>query len=119
MCGLRAALCLAEEMGAGVGRGEVLQRPLPAGAGGEGREVTDGRIRAELLRLAVERGEKTFCPSEVARALAEDWRALMERVREVGAALVEEGRLRCTQRGVVVDARTAKGAIRFSRGSNL
>jgi hypothetical protein len=73
-------------------------------------------IRALLLRWAEERGEKTFCPSEIARAVAEDWRPLMPLVREVGARLVTEGRLRCTQRGQSCDPATARGPIRFSRG---
>ncbi|MEO0665504.1 MAG: DUF3253 domain-containing protein, partial [Pseudomonadota bacterium] len=43
---------------------------------------TDEEIRAALLSLAAARAPKTFCPSEVARALADDWRPLMTRVRE-------------------------------------
>jgi hypothetical protein len=72
-------------------------------------------IRECLLQLAADREEGTFCPSEVARALADDWREMMPRVREVGAQLVDEGLLQCTQRGVLVHPITARGAIRFSK----
>ena len=72
-------------------------------------------IRAKILELAVARGpEKTFCPSEVARAVeAEDWRGLMDAVRREAADLVAEGRLRMTQTGVEVDPGSARGAIRL------
>ncbi len=55
----------------------------------------------------------TICPSEAARALAEDWRPLMPRVRETAYDLADEGRLQVTQSGEVVDGRTARGAIRL------
>ncbi|MEO1704347.1 MAG: DUF3253 domain-containing protein, partial [Pseudomonadota bacterium] len=71
---------------------------------------TDREIRAALLSLATARAPKTFCPSEVARALADDWRPLMPRVRELARA---EG-LIATQRGAPVDAVTARGPIRLS-----
>jgi hypothetical protein len=71
-------------------------------------------IRAALLKLAAERAT-TFCPSEAARALAKDWRPLMQPVREVAAALIDEGELLCTQRGETADPLTAKGPIRLSR----
>ena len=58
---------------------------------------------------------KTICPSEAARALASDWRPLMEPVRQVAYAMVDEGRLQVTQKGEVVDGRTARGAIRLRR----
>ncbi len=54
-------------------------------------------------------GGATFCPSEAARALAEDWRPLMPRVRQVAARLP----LRATQAGVEVDQVAAKGPIRL------
>ncbi len=74
-------------------------------------------IRAKLLELAGERGpDKTFCPSEVARSLAGDWRPLMESVRKEAARLVKHGRLICTQRGSPADPLAAHGAIRFSQG---
>jgi len=70
------------------------------------------------LKLLGERGAgKTICPSEAARAVGgeerEGWEALMEPARAAGRRLVAEGKIVMTQGGVVVDASTAKGAIRF------
>ncbi|MEM9754712.1 MAG: DUF3253 domain-containing protein [Pseudomonadota bacterium] len=74
--------------------------------------MDDARIAAALLALAEARGaDRSFCPSEVARALAEDWRPLMPRIRQVAARLP----LRATQKGAPVDPRTARGPIRLSR----
>ena len=54
-----------------------------------------------------------MCPSDVARKLDPDrWRSLMARVREAAFALAEAGLVEVTQRGVVVDGRLARGAIR-------
>lgn len=80
--------------------------------------VQDQEIAAALLALAARRGAtKTLCPSEVARALGgTDWRDLMPRVRGVGARLVAEAQLVCTQKGAPVDPLTARGAIRFGQG---
>ncbi|PZX19065.1 uncharacterized protein DUF3253 [Palleronia aestuarii] len=73
--------------------------------------VPDGRIAAELMRLARERGpEKTFCPSEAARALADEWRPLMDDVRRVAMGLP----LIATQKGERVDPVAAGGPIRLS-----
>ena len=72
--------------------------------------LTDHDIAAALMDLAHRRGRnKTFCPSEVARALAEDWRPLMPEVRRVAATLP----LRATQKGKPVDPVTARGPIRL------
>ncbi|MGR3503250.1 DUF3253 domain-containing protein [Pseudaestuariivita sp.] len=72
---------------------------------------SDEDIRAALLELAFQRcTDKTFCPSEVARALAEDWRPLMPEVRRVAAEMTD---LRATQKGEPVDVETAKGPIRL------
>jgi hypothetical protein len=66
-----------------------------------------------LALLAQRRPGATICPSEAARRLAEDdWRPLMPAVREAAARLADEGRVQVTQRGQVVDARTAKGPVR-------
>jgi hypothetical protein len=71
-------------------------------------------IREQILHIAEQRGEKTFCPSEVARGLAEEWRLLMPAVRSVAAELLKEGILQCTQQGVACHPLTAQGAIRLS-----
>jgi hypothetical protein len=72
--------------------------------------VTDP-IRAAILDLAIARGRgKSICPSEVAKVLAKDWRALMPLVRSVAAGMPE---IVATQSGVEVDPLTARGPIRL------
>jgi len=62
------------------------------------------------MALARSRGpDKTFCPSEAARRLADDWRPLMDDVRRVAVTLP----LRATQRGCPVDPVAARGPIRL------
>ncbi len=59
---------------------------------------------------------RTICPSEAARALdPEDWRSRMDVVRDVAFAMADRGKLEVTQRGAVVDGRTARGPIRLRR----
>ena len=75
-----------------------------------GRSMTDDEIAAVLTALASKRGVgKTFCPSEAARTLSDDWRALMPDVRRVAAGLP----LVATQKGHVVDVARARGPIRL------
>ncbi len=71
----------------------------------------DNDIEAVLLALAAERTGRTFCPSEAARALADDWRPLMPDIRRVAATLP----LVATQKGQPIDPLTAKGPIRLSK----
>lgn len=73
----------------------------------------DATIRRLLRQLANERAPKTFCPSEVARQLAKEWRPLMPRVRTVAAHLIADGELQCLQRGRVVSIDAARGPIRL------
>ena len=75
------------------------------------------RLEAALLdRAAAARRGATFCPSEVARAIApEEWRPLMEPVRAAARRLVARGRLEMLQSGRRVDPSTAKGPIRLRR----
>jgi hypothetical protein len=69
------------------------------------------RIRQAILDLALQRGRgKSLCPSEVAKALDTDWRALMPEVRKVAAGMPE---ILATQRGVEVDPVAARGPIRL------
>jgi hypothetical protein len=75
----------------------------------------DTPLRQLLLDLARERAQgATFCPSEVARRAAADWRPLMPRVRELAAELVASGELICTQRGEPAHPLTTRGAIRLA-----
>ena len=77
------------------------------------------QISKQLLSLADQRGnDKTFCPSEVARIVApENWRELMDTVRDVATTLIDEGKLVCKQRGEVVEIREAIGPIRLQQSS--
>jgi hypothetical protein len=73
--------------------------------------VTDDAIRAEILRLCHDRGAgKTICPSDAARALCDDWRALMPEIRRVAAGMPE---IIATQKAVPVDPLVARGPIRL------
>ena len=73
-------------------------------------------IAAEILARVAARGPGgSICPSEVARALAEDWRPLMPAVRAEAARLAAEGRIVVTQRGAPVDLPAARGPIRLAR----
>jgi hypothetical protein len=73
--------------------------------------TTDAAIACALREMALARAGRTFCPSEVARGLAAEWRPLMPRVREVAAGCPW---LVATQRGALVDAVAARGPIRLS-----
>jgi len=72
--------------------------------------LTDARIAAAIDALVTARVPGTCCPSEVARALAEDWRPLMDDVRRVAAGM--DGVV-ATQKGVAVDPVGARGPIRL------
>jgi len=76
----------------------------------DGPDIGDDEIAGLLNRLATARGPgRSFCPSEAARALAEDWRSLMPEIRRIAADLG----LVATQRGRPVDPVMAKGPIRL------
>lgn len=86
-------------------------RPAPLASSSLTR---DAEIAEVLRALAEERGpQKSFCPSEAAQRLSEDWRPLMGDVRRVGAELG----LKATQKGQPVDPLTARGPIRFQLDS--
>ena len=71
-------------------------------------------VEAEITAQIIARGAgKTICPSEVARALGEDWRALMPLVRGVAAEMAARGAVAVTQKGVAVEATLARGPIRL------
>ena len=73
-------------------------------------------IAAEIDAQLTARGAgRTICPSEVARALAEDWRPLMDAVRAVADEMVGRGAVVVTQRGRRLDAVGARGPIRLGR----
>lgn len=71
--------------------------------------------RGILTMLEARAATATICPSDVARATAEDWRPLMEPVRRAARRLVAAGDVEILQHGSVVDPSTAKGPIRIRR----
>ena len=87
-------------------------RRRKASVKGQGAEM-----EAAVLKLLDTRaGQATTCPSEVARAVdAEDWRPLMEPVREAARRLQVSGEVEWLQHGHVVDPSTAKGPVRLRR----
>ena len=73
--------------------------------------MPDDDIAQVLMALAQARGPgKSFCPSEAAKRLSDDWRPLLPAVRRVAATLP----LRVTQKGAPVDPMTARGPIRLT-----
>lgn len=83
--------------------------------------MRDAAIEQAILALLAERAPgKTLCPSEVARALAQDnqaqWRPMMPAVRSAADRLAGQGRLQVLQRGqAVASAVQAVGPIRLAR----
>ena len=71
---------------------------------------SDEAVAAAIVAQVTARAPATICPSEVARALADDWRPLMPRVRGVAATLDE---VEATQGGAPVDPLLARGPIRL------
>lgn len=81
-----------------------------------GVTAEDRRLeRAIIDLLAARPATATICPSDVARATAEDWRPLMEPVRRAARRLVAAGEVEITQHGRPVDPSTARGPIRIRR----
>ncbi|MGD8267950.1 MAG: DUF2256 and DUF3253 domain-containing protein [Desulfobacterales bacterium] len=84
-----------------------------------GLNDSDRRLEAVMMELLRMRGAgKTICPSEAAQIVAGnrstgDWRALMPAARKAARRLVAKGRVDILQRGRLVDASTARGAIRI------
>jgi hypothetical protein len=75
-------------------------------------------IRATLLSLAGDRGiDKTFCPSEAARAIGgphpDGWGPLMTPVRKEAVALALEGKIVIYRKGRPVDPKEFKGVYRL------
>ena len=89
-------------------------RPVVAAAHAVGVDDVDRALERAIGALLDRRSGGSICPSEAARALRpEDWRPLMQPVRDAAFAMVDAGRLEVTQAGEVVDGRTARGAIRL------
>ncbi len=75
------------------------------------------KLETEILRQTSSRGvESSICPSEVARALAEDWRPLLTPVRQAAVALLRAGRIEILRKGKPVAAEDVRGVIRLRQG---
>ena len=73
--------------------------------------MSDGDIERTILELLAQRDEgKTICPSEAARALADDFRPLMDDVRRVADGMDD---VEITQKGRAVELDAARGPIRL------
>jgi hypothetical protein len=67
-------------------------------------DVPTDQLRAAILALASARGaDSSTCPSDAARAVADDWRPLMASATELARELARAGEVRLTQRGRVLD----------------
>lgn len=77
----------------------------------------EATLRRAILAMARSRGsDKTFCPSEVARQLADDWRPLMAPLRDAARELARDHQLRVMQRGRMLSPDKAwHGAIRLQK----
>jgi hypothetical protein len=90
------------------------QDPLADEAGASAAPAPVSRYDATILQIAAERGEeKSFCPSEVARALSEDWRPLLTHVRAAARRLAEAGRIDILRHGKPIEPAAMKGVIRL------
>ncbi|QQM24925.1 DUF3253 domain-containing protein [Rhodococcus sp. P-2] len=77
--------------------------------------VEEKDLSAKIRELLSARSaESSICPSDVARAAAPDnWRPLMDSVREAARRMVADGEVQITQGGEVVDPESARGPIRI------
>lgn len=77
--------------------------------------VEEKDLSAKIRELLSARSPtSSICPSDVARAAAPDnWRPLMEPVREAARHMVADGEVQITQGGEVVDPESARGPIRI------
>lgn len=76
----------------------------------------DAQIETAIVELLARRDPgKTICPSEAARAVFGDdaFRPHMDEVRAVAFEMADRGALDVTQKGEVVDGRTARGPLRL------
>ena len=79
-------------------------------------DPTDEALEATILLLLDQRARTaSICPSEAARAVAEEWQPLMERARMACRRLCARGLVEITQHGSVVDPSDFRGPIRVRR----
>lgn len=78
--------------------------------------LSDVAVARTLLEQVATRGAgRSICPSEVARALSADWRAVMPQVRQVALDLARSRRVLITQGGQPHDPdKPLRGPIRLT-----
>ena len=81
----------------------------------------DRLIAPELVAQLHSRSEgSSICPSEVARALFDEWRDLMPKIRKVSDQLAHQGVLTIQAAGTpVASAEAHRGPIRIARGAQF
>jgi hypothetical protein len=91
-----------------------LADPPPTEPPETARREPAGRFELTILQIATERGEqKSFCPSEVARALSEEWRPLLTHVRAAARRLAEAGQIDILRHGKPIEPAAIRGVIRL------
>ena len=77
-------------------------------------QVTDDAIARAIEGVAGRHGpNRSFCPTEAARVLAEDWRPLLGPVRRVAADLARAGRIEILRHGRPVTPEAMRGVVRL------
>jgi hypothetical protein len=72
------------------------------------------QIAAEIIRQTTMCGsDRSICPSDVARALAPEWRRLLAPVRHAAIVLAEAGRIDILRKGKAIPPRELRGVIRL------
>ncbi|WP_110468784.1 DUF3253 domain-containing protein [Williamsia limnetica] len=84
-------------------------------ASGAEKKPSSAELTEKIRELLSARSsDSSICPSDVARAMSpDDWRPLMDPVREAAGAMVDAGEVDITQKGEVVDLATVRGPIRI------
>lgn len=78
----------------------------------------DQRIVATAKTLLRHRGDKTICPSDIARIVGGPrWRSLMVAVRSAIARAIGTERFLATQKDATVDIVSGKGPVRITKGA--
>ena len=78
-------------------------------------------VAAAILHLVDARGpDKSICPSEAARALAEakgaagdEWQSLLGDVRQAAVSLAQAGRIEILRKGKQIDPVSMRGVVRL------
>ncbi|MEA5363037.1 DUF3253 domain-containing protein [Amycolatopsis sp., V23-08] len=66
--------------------------------------TTRDQLRAAILALTTKRGPAgSTCPSDAARAVADDWRPLLPQARDLARELARTGEVRLTQGNRTLD----------------